>query len=524
MLNSAIRTLVLAPDVPFERIDTIVRQLGWTRRADPHAPEPIIPGEPETVVWSRTDSDVRLTYTFHPAMALRVVTASKPASAWLDEIRGRLPTLDMDAIAALLRSDRIESVLLGLYAARELQAIPLLEPVCRLAEHGDPTIAREAVDVSEQLVRDAISLGAEWITEEREKHPDRSVLFMHAGNAQDRRQVLRWMITEYGDSRTARSSAQDDSIEEVLRTALEDPDWEVRMTAMLAAGRLGAARLRSSVQRLEIPDVGREGLDRIDVHALTGAREVVVAHLNGDLTSDRWDDALATLPGIPPSFARSVLGMPIERHDRTTLLIHALTTPVPNDLDLPDELPAGVDCHPDNSMVYTLGDSGIRLIWIPPVPHWLGHAKGQLLCPNPIREVRSQGYFISEQLIGTPHVRTELVSLQDAEQACSELSARTGAAVVLPSADEWEMAARGPDGRRYPWGNGVPRIVRDAVMSVSPWGVRQVVASPEQWTRTMSSGGHVIVCGGRPEANCAVRREATASEVAAVRVLVHRSR
>lgn len=45
------------------------------------------------------------------------------------------------------------------------------------------------------------------------------------------------------------------------------------------------------------------------------------------------------------------------------------------------------------------------------------------------------------------------VSLVDAEAYCTWISRETGWRVIIPSAQQWEKAARGPKGTVYPWGN-----------------------------------------------------------------------
>ena len=45
------------------------------------------------------------------------------------------------------------------------------------------------------------------------------------------------------------------------------------------------------------------------------------------------------------------------------------------------------------------------------------------------------------------------VSFEDAEAYCEWYSRRTGIDVQLPTEEQWEKAARGVDGRFYPWGN-----------------------------------------------------------------------
>ena len=48
------------------------------------------------------------------------------------------------------------------------------------------------------------------------------------------------------------------------------------------------------------------------------------------------------------------------------------------------------------------------------------------------------------------------VSWPDAVAFCAWLSQATGHPIRLPTEAEWERAARGPDGRLYPWGNQAP--------------------------------------------------------------------
>ncbi len=96
----------------------------------------------------------------------------------------------------------------------------------------------------------------------------------------------------------------------------------------------------------------------------------------------------------------------------------------------------------------------------------------------------------------------EGLSWADAVAYCRWLSVATGRIYRLPDEREWEKAARGTMGRRWPWGNAddVTRAnVREAERAgttpvgafpagASPEGVLDLIGNVREWTNTWAEG------------------------------------
>jgi formylglycine-generating enzyme required for sulfatase activity len=91
-----------------------------------------------------------------------------------------------------------------------------------------------------------------------------------------------------------------------------------------------------------------------------------------------------------------------------------------------------------------------------------------------------------------------LVSWYDAMAYCRWLSEVTGGTYGLPSEAEWEKAARGTDGRIYPWGHewdatrcNAGNVVGDTTpvgaypQGASPYGILDMAGNVWEWTRSL---------------------------------------
>ena len=116
-----------------------------------------------------------------------------------------------------------------------------------------------------------------------------------------------------------------------------------------------------------------------------------------------------------------------------------------------------------------------------------------------------------------------LVSREDAESYARWLSERTGHIWRLPNEREWEKAARGVDGRRFPWGdefsadrlNSHDQGPFDTVpvgrypAGASPFGLMDPAGQVFEWTSGNKGEHHAIVKGGSwDDKGCGVCRPA----------------
>lgn len=120
-----------------------------------------------------------------------------------------------------------------------------------------------------------------------------------------------------------------------------------------------------------------------------------------------------------------------------------------------------------------------------------------------------QGREIYEDSFNSPEQPVVGVNLDDALAFCKWAGLR------LPSEEEWERAARGVDGRRYPWGNQYPlplhcnygsslfdksrprtKPVGSHPLGVSPAGCHDMAGNVDEWCLTEIKGKGVVIRGG----------------------------
>jgi hypothetical protein len=359
---------------------------------------------------------------------------------------------------------------------------------------------------------------------ERRSWLGRTVAFKDQGDARMRRQIVRWLGRECHEPTPA--------VLETLRAALADPDWEVRVGAIIVSARVRAKALRNAVRETMLPSSGQSGLSERDVRVLVATRIIAaesLASANPD-DMDRAQVILRQLSDTPRHLVRSVLGLTVDPPDAAWLLLHALATPNELAEPLPKPLPPGLTLHDGRAWLAGI----VELCWVSPQPHLVGGdhlQREQPLTPLDVREhTPVGGFFIARRPLSaaaalqlglgpfpSPSAGTDgalsarLAERSDAPLAltydealalCENIAARTGASVTLPTADELECAARGTDGRRFPWGNGLEKV--DAQVR-SPHGIEQFAAPIAQWTSAHDERRVPLVLGGPQSQHCAGR-------------------
>jgi hypothetical protein len=498
-------SIAIEPNATFTEVVRALAAIGWHLNGQEDSLPPLVSGEPELASWHHREFPTRITQTFNPVVRMRVLAFDgDKAQALCNEATGHLPILRPKDVEDLLSSDDQRQILLGVFVLKELELFELMPKLSELQHHHETLVANAARNAQRLLSAQLLQSGLTHLAQKQIQTPDRSVLFPYVGTVQERRQILRWLAHDH-------DRANDDIIK-ILRSALHDDDWEIRSTVMLVAARLGASDLALDIRRMALPQSSREGLNREVRGLLVALRKAALATLGGEQPGlsarpvatpvDRqsmWNHLLACVRGEP---------VPL---DRASLVVRALTEP----LDIPDDMPVNVpDSIETRDGVYAFGGTDIELCWVAAIPHLLGHADEAGSADRTRMQSPHSGFFITT----TPITRLQHAALlgttcdddqdgdefrvtqwQSAAALAVEVSARSGASVSLPTSDQWEMAARGPDGRRHPWGNGLEPNWENMP---SPWGLKYLFSAGPEWV--ISRDGRPHLAGADRSRICSV--------------------
>jgi serine/threonine-protein kinase len=141
----------------------------------------------------------------------------------------------------------------------------------------------------------------------------------------------------------------------------------------------------------------------------------------------------------------------------------------------------------------------------------------ELLIEGPARELfpREDGHFW--------RVAVHFIGWFDARAYCRWLASQTSTSIRLPTEAEWEKAARGVDGRAYPWGDrfdsvfcqmresrsyvGQPEPIGVFACDTSLYGVRDLAGGTREWAADLHGHARADSFDAEPEPDDDARRD-----------------
>lgn len=142
---------------------------------------------------------------------------------------------------------------------------------------------------------------------------------------------------------------------------------------------------------------------------------------------------------------------------------------------------------------------------------------------HPFERTRRHAWTDGDYQAGRGDHPVVMVARSDAEAYARWLSEVTGRVWRLPTELEWEKASRGPDGRRFPWGDEFdPALLNSHDAGpfdtlpvglfpdgASPFGLIDAAGQVFEWTSTAAAEGRSIVKGGSwDDSGCGICRPA----------------
>ena len=357
----------------------------------------------------------------------------------------QLPAMTYAEASDLIGGSDEKTVIAGLRAASLLNEPRLATLVATKIWDNDPVISMQAFEALSRIVSDAFEKGTVSLGQ---------ALFSVPGWRNEKLQILRRFRR---DMPSVTQHASD-----CLARALVDPDWEIRATAMLAACRLDLRELRTVVAKAPMPRGRQDGLTKHECRGLDAMKAAVVEHLSGRQNAR-----------LPESVRQAVAGDSSALDSDLKMIFQALDMPVFINADCPPHPLLELDA---TGQLRT--KDGHAVTWVPPGAYVLGDAvAGTESRPKNL----AQGFFVDVSWRGAG-------DLDHARTAARLYGNRFKANVTLPTSDQLELAARGPDGRRFPWGLNADRACWS---DLSPLGLQDLVAKTGEWLADseLTSGG-----------------------------------
>lgn len=281
----------------------------------------------------------------------------------------------------------------------------------------------------------------------------------------------------------------------LLGEHMRSDDWEIRATAMLVAARLRLSECAPAITRLHFPEDPRLGLARHENRLLLAVQAAAL-------------ERTCTAPArpLPRGIAQALDGDGSGLDPADAAFIHALLAPLP-DCSAPVPAPGVVQTAYGPQTA-----DGVLLSWVPPGTYWLGQSGSARGTANPARLAELPCGFYIESASRAP------LTWAEAEACASARSKALGLSVTLPTSEAWEMAARGPDGRRFPWGQNADPALR---ADISPIGLADILREPGEWLAPQPSCGFPLATAGNRIAAISARTVAPGDSRLRFR-LVHR--
>lgn len=453
--------LILAEGVTDGVVIDLLRALGWTPLATLPPVARQLGQERVLAAWDGPDGAQAELVDDALVRVLHVRDATEATIAVL----GTLPIRSADDVLDQLGSLDPRRVAVAAHAAAIIGDPGLVLGLAPLRHHPDAAVRAESVEALQRMLPDLAADGLALLDDHARQGGGRG--WAAAIPPRARRQAVRRLIHQLqGDDPTA-----------ALRAAFADPDWEVQAGAVIACVRGRVRELGGLVKRWQPPATSRHGVCAEDRSLLRALGRVATAELAGISPPDGGGRDPARLAEWR-HLADSIAGRPTMRRDRIWMALRSLSEPIM----IPSDLPA-----PRPGWCY-----------VPAVEHWLGGDH-----QAPVRAVPGPAAWIATVPLrsgGTWWLGT-----------WAEAVARASAGGhTIPDATAWECAARGCDGRRYPWGAGLDA---DHALAASPWGCSGYGLGWE-WVR--GADGPELRGGDEPEAGW-MRRSPIADQRARLR-------